>query len=99
MSTIIENKEQRVAQTKVNGMGDLGMVIKGYCDSIGLDRPEKVVEVLAKYGVEMTPECVEDFYSGDYDLTLKEFGAFHSILNLNGNDLFEKVGKLHGLNV
>ncbi len=98
MSTTIETKEQRVAQTKVNGMGDLGIVIKGYCDSIGLDTAGKVVEVLSKYGVEMTAETVENFYRGDYELTLDEFGAFHRILNLDGNDLFEKVGKLHGLN-
>lgn len=98
MLTTLNREEQRVAQTKVNGMGDLGIVIKGYCDSIGLDTPDKVVEVLAKYGADMTPQEVEDFYRGDYDLTLSEFGAFHSILNLDGNDLFEKVGKLHGLN-
>ena len=97
MSTTTERKEQRSTQAKVNGMGDLGIVIKGYCDSIGLDTPQKVAEVLAKYDVVMTPENIEKFYRGDYDLTLDEFGAFHRVLNLDGEDLFKKVGKLHGL--
>ena len=61
--------------------------------------PERVSTVLATLGCEISAERIEEFYRGDYELTLSEFGAFHRMLNLDGNDLFAKVGRLHGLDV
>ena len=97
MSMVFE--ETRVSQQKVNGMGDLGAVIKSYCEENGMTTPEKVSKVLGTIGCDMSADKVEAFYKGDYELTLTEFGAFHRMLNLDGSELFAKVGRLHGLSV